>query len=342
VGVLCLAILLCLEWRRRRPAPRGLLQALTVLVAPSLVVLLAWFVKSWAFTGNPVYPFLYGVFGGPSWSPELGDMLREWQRSIGMGRGFVDYLLLPFRVILLGGQGYERFEGQIHPLWLAWIPLSLWMARRSDLVRRCLWISGLYFVSWGLTSQQMRFLIPILPFLATAAAVSLAELVSRYEARGGRRLVELLVTTLVVVIVVQSGGRFLLGGWKLAGEYLNEGSAVRQAVVHPVYRFINESLPAEARLLMVNTNHGFFCQREYLADSFFEASQTQQLVKECRTKLDVAELLRDHGLTHVLIDARNRGIHYPRAFLDFLEEPDPLAEQIYRSEDGRFTLLEVR
>ena len=342
VAVLCLAFLLFLEWRRRRPAPGGLLQALTVLVAPSVVVLLVWFVKSWLFTGNPVYPFLYEAFGGPSWSLELGEMLREWQRGIGMGRRFIDYLLLPFRVILLGGQGYERFEGQIHPLWLVWIPLSLWMARGSDLVRRCLWISGLYFVSWGLTSQQMRFLIPILPFLATAAACSLAELVSRSNSRGGRRLGELLVTVLIVVIVVQSGGRFMLGGWKLAGEYLSEGRAVSQAVVHPVYRFINESLPVEARLLMVNTNHGFFCHREYLADSFFEASQTRQLVMNCETKSEVVELLRDNGLTHILIDSRNRGIPYPRAFLDFLAEPGRLAEQIYRSPDGRFTVLELR
>ena len=93
---------------------------------------------------------------------------------------------------------------------------------------------------------------------------------------------------------------------------------------------------------MVNTNHGFFCHREYLADSFFEASQTRELVMGCNTRSDVAELLRDHGLTHVLVDARNRGIPYPQAFLDFLEEPTPLAEQIYRSEEGRFTLLELR
>jgi hypothetical protein len=93
---------------------------------------------------------------------------------------------------------------------------------------------------------------------------------------------------------------------------------------------------------MVNTNHGFFCHREYLADSFFEASQTRELVKDCRTKPEVAKLLRSQGLTHVLIDARNRGIQYSRVFLDFLDEPDLLAEQIYRSEDGRFTILELR
>lgn len=342
VGVLCLAILLSLEWHRRRPATGSLLKALAVLVLPSVVVLLAWFAKSWLFTGNPVYPFLYAVFGGPSWSLELGEMLRDWQRSIGMGRGAVDYLLLPIRVILMGGRGYDRFDGQINALWLAWIPLSLWMARKSDLVRRCLWVAGLYFVAWSLTSQQMRFLIPVLPFLATAAACSMAELLSRVRHGKGRRLGEFLVPFTVVLVVVLTGGRYMVGGWRLAGVFLTEGGSVQQSVVHPVYRFINESLPEEARLLMLNTNHGFFCHREYLADSFFEASQTRDLVKDCETKLEVAELLRSTGLTHVLIETHDLGIGYPRAFLDFLTRPGRLAEEIYRSEDDRFVLLELR
>ena len=137
-AVLCLAILLVLEWPRGRKGESGLVRALAVLLLPSGVVLLAWFAKSWIFTGNPVYPFLYGVFGGPSWSPELGERLHDWQQGIGMGRGLVDYLLLPVRVVVMGDRGYDRFDGQVHSLWLVWIPLSVWMARRSDLVRRCI------------------------------------------------------------------------------------------------------------------------------------------------------------------------------------------------------------
>ena len=342
VAVLCLAAVLTLEWRRGNQARSGLFRSLIVLVLPSLVVLLAWFVKSWILTGNPVYPFLYGVFGGPNWSEELGKMLRDWQQSIGMGRGFVDYLLLPIRVVLMGGRGYDRFDGQIHPLWLVWVPLSVWMVRKSDLVRQCLWIAGLYFIAWSLTSQQMRFLIPVLPFLATAAACSVAELFAWLQRRSGRRWEQLLVPGVIVLLVALSGGRYLAAGWRLAGVYLEEGAAVREAVVHPVYRFINETLPAEARLLMINTNHGFFCHREYVADSFFEASQTRQLVKGCATKLEVSELLRAQGLTHILIENRDLGVPYPTAFREFLSAPEGLAEQVYRSEDDRFIVLELQ
>jgi hypothetical protein len=341
-AVLCLAILLVLEWPRGRRGEGVLVRALAVLLLPSGVVLLAWFVKSWIFTGNPVYPFLYGVFGGPDWSPELGERLHDWQQGIGMGRGLVDYLLLPVRVVLMGDRGYGRFDGQIHSLWLVWIPLSVWMARGSVLVRRCLWVAGLYFVSWSLTSQQMRFLIPILPFLATAASCSLAELLQRIETRFGRPLSKYLLPIAIVLIVVLSGGRYLLGGWRLTGVYLEEGGSVRETVMHPIYRFINETLPDDSRLLMLNTNHGFFCHREYLADSFFEASQTRELVKDCETKLDVAETLRSMGLTHILIENRDLGIPYPRVFREFLSSSEGLAEPIFSSEDGRFVVLELR
>lgn len=342
LAVLCLAILLVLEWPRGRKVEGGLARALAVLLLPSVAVLLAWFAKSWIFTGNPVYPFLHGVFGGPSWSPELGERLRDWQQGIGMGRGLVDYLLLPVRVVLMGDRGYDRFDGQVHSLWLVWIPLSVWMARRSVLVRRCLWVAGLYFVSWSLTSQQMRFLIPILPFLATAASCSLAELLQGIESRLGRPLSNYLLPIATVLIVALSGGRYLLGGWRLTSVYMEEGGSVRESVVHPIYRFINETLPDDSRLLMLNTNHGFFCHREYLADSFFEASQTSELVKDCETKLDVAETLRSMGLTHILIENRDLGIPYPRAFREFLSSPEGLAEQIFSSEDGRFVVLELR
>ena len=146
----------------------------------------------------------------------------------------------------------------------------------------------------------------------------------------------------IVLLVALSGGRYLAGGWRLAGVYLEEGAAVREAVVHPVYRFINETLPEEARLLMINTNHGFFCHREYVADSFFEASQTRQLVKGCATKLEVGEVLRAQGLTHILIENRDLGIPYPTAFREFLSAPEGLAEQVYRSQDDRFIVLELQ
>ena len=44
-----------------------------------------WYVKSWAYTGNPVYPYAYSVFGGADWDETCARMYREDQKTYGLG-----------------------------------------------------------------------------------------------------------------------------------------------------------------------------------------------------------------------------------------------------------------
>ncbi len=37
--------------------------------AIAVALVMPWYVKTWILTGNPVYPMLYGVFGGNEWTP---------------------------------------------------------------------------------------------------------------------------------------------------------------------------------------------------------------------------------------------------------------------------------
>src|SRR5262249_52412592 len=123
-------------------------------------------------------------FGGPEWSTGLEGQFLAWQQSIGMGRQVVDFLLLPVRVALEGGSGYTHFDGRLNPLWCALVPLSLAAAPSSPPVRRALGVAALYFLTWAATSQQARFLIPILPLLSVAAGVALATMLARVETIG--------------------------------------------------------------------------------------------------------------------------------------------------------------
>ncbi len=180
--------------------------------APVLGLWVPWVARTAVLTGNPAYPFLHDWLGGPDWSSGLSDQLGTWQSSIGMGREAIDYLLLPPRVSLAGGQGYERFDGASAAYWVVLVPLALWVAWRRPggasgkavtLVRRCLAVAGLYFLFWSLSSQQMRLLIPALPFLAIAGAVALVEAVGRLPAERWRRAaVALAFATLAGFLVV--------------------------------------------------------------------------------------------------------------------------------------------
>ena len=110
----------------------------------------------------------------------------------------------------------------------------------------------------------------------------------------------------------------------------------------PYLRFVNDHLSSDARILMLNTNLGFFCDREYLADSFFEASQIAAWLAGADTAEEVYRRLRGRGITHVVLDYRQaprRRIDPPAVLGQMLKERTAV---LFRSADGRFDVRELR
>jgi len=310
-------------------------------VLPTLVLWAPWILKAVWYTGNPVYPLLHDWFGGPDWSSALTAQLRAWHASIGMGRTLGDYLLLPLRVILLSEHGYEHFDGELGRFWIVLLPLALGFGLRRRLVRRCLGTAGLYFVLWSLSSQQLRFLIPILPLVAIAAAVTLVELWERLPGERARTAARWLSLVVAVALLVGIHSRNISGGYRTAVIYLRTGGELTHTAVPGVFAFINEALPPDARLLLLNTNAGFFCDREYLADSFFEASQIAEWLRPATSVAALRQRLEERGITHLLIARGDWGIAYPPSLGRLLRDPEQV-ELLFRSPDRRFILLKLR
>ena len=310
--------------------------------APVVLLWLPWLVKSAVFTGNPVYPFVYGVFGGPDWSPALADQLASWQRSIGMGRTPADYALLPVRVVLAGGPGYDRFGGVIGPHWLAVVLLAL-AGLRNPLARGALLASAVYFALWALGSQQMRFLIPILAPLAVAGSIGALELTARVAPRYARHAFAVLMVAATAHAAIAMRAHATRAA-ALLPRFSAGAQALREEVRQPVDRFV-ASLPAGARLLLLNTNQGFFLERDFVADSFFEASQIADWLRGETTARGVHARLTERGITHVLRAGISWGIDWPAGLTALLGDPELaprryLAEHL--SEQGGTEIFELR
>ncbi len=313
---------------------------------PCLLLPLPWLAKAAWATGNPVYPFLGKAFPIPDWSVELGWRFTNWQSSIGMGREAVDYLLLPIRVILRGGRGYGSFDGQLGAFWIVALPLALLLVWKGAdgsqrLARRSLAVSGLFFCAWAASSQQMRFLIPILPAMALASALALTSLTTKLRP-AWRGAYNWLLWAGAAILLLTPNLSYLKGGARLFRVYAEEGERVKDTVIPPVFRYVNEHLSAEAKILMLNTNRGFFCRREYLADSFFEASQVADWLRSGgETEVqDLRQKLAAKEITHVLMERRDWGIAYPPALGELSRDPE-VSRIVFRSEDGRHTLWEL-
>jgi hypothetical protein len=183
---------------------------------PAMVVALPWYVKNTLLTGNPFYPHLFGGL-----NTSAAEELRSAMRSFGSGHSPLDLLLLPGRLLA----DAEPFDGGefLSPLFLAFAPLALLLSQRGKAVV-VVWAGViLYVIAWFVTTQQARFLVPLMPVLAVLAAFGILALTS--QGRLGRLLavagttaalaVGLIVSTVYaaqfapVIIGAESTGEFL-------------------------------------------------------------------------------------------------------------------------------------
>lgn len=311
------------------------------LVLPMIALAVPWYIKSYLYTGNPFYPFLFRFFGGVEWDAGLAEQFMNWQRSIGMGRSLHDYLALPLRVIVDGAPGYARFDGQVGRFWIVAVPLSMLGAWFVQSPRPYLFCAGAYFVFWALASQQLRFLIAVLPLLAIATSVAIAWICDRLRARAARVALGVALaagaSSVLLPILYPSCEQAVTEAKNL----IRSGPLSRSAVVPEGYAFINANTPPTSKIMLLNTNHGFFLGREYVADSFFEASQMNSVVSQAKSEEQLAAILRQLGLTHVYVWQDEWGIPYPALLWSFLRDRHH-AEVAYRCHDGYCTLYALR
>jgi hypothetical protein len=305
---------------------------------PVALLWLPWLIRAAVLTGNPVYPFAYAAFGGPDWSAALAEAFASWQRSIGMGRAALDYALLPVRVAIAGGPSYDRFGGAIGAHWLAVVPVAM-AGLRNPLARAALLASAVYFALWSVGSQQARFLIPILAPLSLAGAIGAIEVADRLAGRHARRAIAVMLAVAAVHAAIAMRGHASRAA-DLLPRFAGGAQALREAARGPSDRFV-AGLPPGSRILLLNTNQGFFLERDFLADSFFEASQIADWLRGQDTARGVHAALRQRGITHVLRADIAWGIDWPAGLTALLGDPE-LAPRRYRAERGGTEIFELR
>jgi hypothetical protein len=114
----------------------------------------------------------------------------------------------------------------------------------------------------------------------------------------------------------------------------------RDQVMPDGFEFVNAHTPPDAKLLLLDFNRGFFLEREYVADSSFEASQVNGFVRQAGDEASLAARLRELGITHIFAGPRRWGIPYP-PWLDQLLHNPARAAVVHRCPAGRCTVYHL-
>ncbi len=295
-----------------------------------------WFLKNLAFTGNPVYPFL---FGGHFWDEFRSSAYSEAGTGIAfnpdtclsaspnplMGQNVsecsFDPIYLARRLITLpydltlGIQDASR-DGDTGPLFLVLFPLFLaYVSIRSRTeVPKALWsllfftaTSYAFWVAGVIMSAplwQSRLLLPAFVALCPALAWMLEDL-GRFDFPNFS-LKRLLYLVLGVVLAVGLGNQLLnwltYQPWSyLTGAEGREQYLERRLGAHFLaMETINNSLPVDASVVFLWEPRSYNCQRECRPDSIIdEFGHLQHLYGDAQS---IAQFWRDEGISHVLLN----------------------------------------
>jgi len=288
---------------RRRRALSGL-----GIVTLGLLIAAPWYVRTWARTGSPVFPFYLDAWPGhaPGWDIERSQLYRSLLAQYGGATGALDYLLTPLRMAV-GSQPdrVELYDGVLGVAFLSGLPLLLWalLRRRLDVeIRIAALVSGLMFFLWLFSSQQLRFFLPLLPGLAVATTTAAAT-AAPADSEHGRVLRWLMLvvgaSTIPVVLAwfaAADPARVVLGG-EARPQYLS-----RRLDYYAYYELINRDLPPTVRIWLVDMRRDtYHLDRAYFSDFVFEDYTFGRYLREAREVADLHARIRREGITHLLV-----------------------------------------
>lgn len=312
----------------------------TAAVAALLV--LPWLVKAYVERGNPVFPVMYGVFDGRDFTAEQADRLMAWQLEMGEGRGGKDLLLLPYRISVEADVGYANFSGVYLPFLLPFAALAVFLFKRGG---RLIAFGWLYLAAWFFGPQQLRFLDAALPAFGVAAAA----VVGAVDVRWGdwpRRFWRLAVTVVLFPVSIPYFAGGIVGFVPVASYLVSEDIQlflVKNVGFAEAQVFINEELPADAKILMVFMNHTLYLERDAVYDSFLEASPFLLAAEKAQRGDELYALARSWGCTHVHVHHAYEDsvwpYYEPRARANFYDFLGRFGRVVYK--DGGNEVLEL-
>lgn len=270
------------------------------------LILILWgspfYIKNWIVTGNPFYPFIYSIFGGAGWEPEQARLYDFFVQNMGMGRAFLDYVLLPWNLSFHAKMGSPHFDGIIGPIFITTLPFAMGIRKLEGDLKIMAVYCVFMFLFWAFSAQLIRYLIPIFPFLAIVTGSILTDC----------RRKKILNIILVCLIT----GSLIFNGYHLFRDYMNVrpfhvvvGTEDRNDFLNrtissfTMFDYLNHQAPSDAKILLIYMkNWTFLCEHDCYSDSMFESYTLQKILSQASTPEEVSSTLRHKGFTHLLCD----------------------------------------
>lgn len=303
LGVVLTAVLVRrFGWRRAALAGLALAGGTLLATAP-------WLVRDWAWTGNPVFPYLNHIFASPRWELDSG---TQNLHLFGYRKGFLALVFLPWD-LLAHGSAFGEGLGPGAAGALLWLGLPWCALGRRDAAAGWAWVAwsvmlpGLLLILGA--AQYLRYLVPLFVPLAVVAAINLRE---AWRWGAARWLRPALAAALALGVVYVGGSRLAHAAmlWPLPERFpfsLAVGLEKREAFlarVLPEYaalRALDALVGEDARVVGVGC-HGRLYTHARLFEAAWGRHELRQFLERGPRGVALAEALREIEFAALIVN----------------------------------------
>ena len=247
-----------------------------------------WLIKNLWFTGNPVYPFFYEVFGGKGWNAFNAWRYGHFHGLAGPpAQGINKYLAMPSFLIF-------DFKKDI-PLgffWLIALPF-LFFIKRSD---KKSWLLMMYFIPysilWGLGIMLIRLLFPAMAVFSILGGRLIA------ETTGKKRFFWAIFALLAVGVMFNA---YMVMDYTRG---VSSGSGFREGLdLRAIAGVANLFVPPGEKILFVGEFRTFGFKRDVLAPTMFDTNVAEDWLERSENFRDFSARLRREKIDYILFSA---------------------------------------
>ena len=304
-----------------------------------------WYLRTWAETGSPVFPFYLNILPAeaPGWDAERSQLFQAMNSQYG---GYVktplDYLLAPWNLsVAAQPESPAYFDGVLGVTFLIGLPIlifALWKFEMPVEVKIGAGVAAVVFLFWLFSSQQLRYLLPILPILAIGIAAAVERMAEKRSPLYMSAKYSISIAAIAGLLTTfawflqKAPLRVVLGG-ESRDQYLS-----RNLDHYPYYQALNTTTAPDARVWLINMRRDtYHLNRPAVSDYLFEDWTLRKMVWESRSVQELKAKAAAMNVQYVL--ARHDFLFdYDRSTL--VDDAKPRAENEAKLKIARDLILD--
>ena len=324
-------LMLMLSYVRDTNKQIGALQYGILFFAISVFVASPWYLKNYFQTGNPFYPLFNNIFQSLHQQPVQEVIHRQFvdktsrigffqMREIMYGESFWETLLIPLRMFFQGeDNSYRYFQGALNPILILFAPFTMLNKKyKQGKIFFALFSALFIFMAYFLTEKQVRYILPVLPFLSILAVMGIKDLTDKLKAETFLfslrfhitvRSISRIVLFACVSILLASNFFYLRDRINIIkplpyifGQESRENFLKRHLLHYNAVRYINANLMDDAKVFtMFLGRRGYYLDKDYRNERSFGRNTISHMVNSSTHEKKFTKYVRSMNVTHILM-----------------------------------------